>query len=382
MHRLNLVQDCDRQLSTLLPQLPRPEQKGLAQLVSGIVLAESGRLSRASAATPGRTLNRSKQRRAQRLLANPRLDVASALPPLVARVLERRHGRLDVLLDATTVGASAQDPGTTTLMLALADHGRAQPLTWRTWRADQPGQDWAGTIPHLLAAVEAQRPRDTDPVLLADRGLGTAPLARQVSQLGWHYLLRVTRTTVVQLPDGWAGPIGDLVPEPGTYRRVVGARIDPPRRTVAGVVLLDWAAALVTNLVAVWRTDDSEAWLLITDLPPCRTRCTEYRHRTWHEELFRDLKSLGLDWGHSRVRRPERVERLLLALALAVLWLLALGQRVLRRGQRRQLDDRRRRTLSRFQLGLSWLRRLLATDQPLECVFHFWSVTLAFPKLS
>ena len=382
MHRQRLLQDCDRQLSTLLPQLPRPEQKGLAHLVSGIVLAESGRLSRASAATPGPALDRSKQRRFQRLLANPRLDVASALPQVVARVLARRHGRLDVLLDATTVGASAHDPGTTTLMLALGDHGRAQPLTWRTWPADQPGQDWAGTIPHLLATVEAQRPPDTEPVLLADRGLGNAPLARQVSALGWHYLLRVTRTTQVRLPDGWDGPIGDLVPEPGTYRRVVGARIDPPRRTVAGAVLLDWDAALLTNLVAVWRTNDSEAWLLITDLPPCRTRCTEYRHRTWHEELFRDLKSLGLDWGHSRVRRPERVERLLLALALAVLWLLALGQRVIRRGQRRQLDDRRRRTLSRFQLGLSWLRRRLATEQSLECVFHFWSVTLAFPKLS
>ena len=93
MHRRLLLQDCDRQLSSLLPHLPRPEQKGLALLVRGIVVAESGRLSRASAATPGAALDRSKQRRFQRLLANPRLDVASAVPQVVARVLERRHGR-------------------------------------------------------------------------------------------------------------------------------------------------------------------------------------------------------------------------------------------------------------------------------------------------
>ena len=98
--------------------------------------------------------------------------------------------------------------------------------------------------------------------------------------------------------------------------------------------------------------------------------------------MFRDLKSLGWGWQASRVRRPERVARLLLALALATLRVLATAQRVIQRGHRRVLDDRTRRTLSVFQLGLRALHRCLATDAPVPVTFTFWRETRPRLKLS
>jgi hypothetical protein len=79
--------------------------------------------------------------------------------------------------------------------------------------------------------------------------------------------------------------------------------------------------------------------------------------------VFRALKSFGWQWQRSRVRQPERVERLLLVLALATLWLAALAQRVLKRGWRPLLEERSRRCYSTFHLGLRWLTRLLTNEQ-------------------
>jgi hypothetical protein len=366
----------------LLPMLGRPIHKALAHLVCGAVQAESVRLSRASAATPGTAKDRSKQRRAQRLLANARFDVATCRPALIRRILAHRVGRLDLLLDATTTGASAHDPGTTTLLLAVGEQGRALPLTWKTWAADARGQDWAGTIPDLCAQVEAARPAATQVVLMADRGLSNAALAQQATALGWHYLLRVTRTTRVQLPDEQVVELGELVPEPGTCRLLTGARVGAPRHKRGAEWISEWDRALVTNVVAVWRRGDAEPWLLITDLPAERRRCGEYRRRTWEEELLRDCKSLGLEWDKSRVRDPERVERLLVVLTLALLWLLGLGQRVIRRGWRHEVDDRSRRTLSRVQLGLRWLKRQLVLGRRAPCYLHCWTLSYAPVNLS
>ena len=126
MSRTMTVQECDQAVSDLLPDLPRPEQKALAALLSGVVLAQDATLSRASAGSPGDAQDRSKQRRAPRLLANPRLDVPRAQRRLLARVLQGRRGRLDLLLDATTCDHDGGDraPG------RHGDAGAGHGLAW------------------------------------------------------------------------------------------------------------------------------------------------------------------------------------------------------------------------------------------------------------
>jgi hypothetical protein len=375
------VQECDQAVSDLLPEVPRPEQKALAALVSGVVLAQEARLSRASAAVPGQAQDRSKQRRAQRLLANPRLNVARAQRRLLARVLTGRRGRLDLLLDATTTGATARQAGTVSLVLAIGWHGRAVPLVWRTWTADAPGQDWKSAIRQLCLTVQAALPPDVQVVLLADRGLSGAPLGQLVQELGWHYVWRVQGQTRVCQPDGTVQPLADLAPTPGRQCCLAAVRVWAPRRKGARWVSY-WGEATVANVVALWRPCDAEPWLLVTDLPASPARCSDYRRRTWEEELFRDLKSFGWQWQHSRVRRPERVERLLLALALATLWVVCLAQRVLKRGWRPLLEERSRRCYSIFHVGLRWITRCLANDQPVHCSLHLWAEVSAPLKLS
>jgi Transposase DDE domain len=391
MSRQATLQECCQAVDELLPAVPAPERKALGALVCGVVHAESAQLSRASAATPGEAQDRSKQRRAQRLMANERLDIGRAQRRLLARVLRGRRGRVDLLLDATTNGATAHQAGTVTLVLALRWHGRAVPLVWQSWAADEPGQHWDRAIPRLCAAVAEHLPEAVEAVLLADRGLGNVALARTARGLGWHYLFRVQRRTRVRLPDGTVQEIGSLVPRPlrGQPRRqwerqgcIDDAAVGAARTKRGPTWVSDWDAALPTNVVALPGPRPDDPWLLITDLPAAPARCREYRRRTQEEELFRDLKSFGWQWQTSRLRRPDRVDRLLLVLALATLWIDALAQHVLRHRLRHLLEDRSRPCYSYFQLGLRWLRRCRALDLPLPCTLHLLPLAGASGKLS
>ena len=76
-----------------------------------------------------------------------------------------------------------------------------------------------------------------------------------------------------------------------------------------------------------------------------------YDRRFYHEASFRDLKSDGFQWQRSRIWLPTHVERLLLALALATLWTLAEGTRVI---YFYPLTVRQQR-LSVFRHGLDYL---------------------------
>jgi hypothetical protein len=78
---------------------------------------------------------------------------------------------------------------------------------------------------------------------------------------------------------------------------------------------------------------------------------------------FRDDQSGGFDMEHTQLQHPERLERLLLALALATLWCHEIGEYVLARGEayRREIDAGTARELSLFQLGLRWLKRCVST---------------------
>jgi len=382
MSRQTTVQECDQVFHELFPEMPRPEQKALAALVTGVVCEQKASLAQASIGMPGDAQNPSKARRAQRLVANPRLDVPRAQRRLLQRVLARCHGQLDVALDATTTRT------TTTLLLAVCWHGRAIPVLWTTWRSREPGQDWKAAIRRMTTDLAAGLPHDVSVVLLADRGLTGEPLTHLAAELDWHYLLRAQRQTQIQCPNGRVSSLADLVPTPGSCQCLTGVRIYAPRRkrskrqraTGGSSWERVWTKGLRTNIVALWRRQDEDAWLLVTDLPAELARCTEYRRRTWEEELFRDLKSFGWGWQQSRVQVPARVERLLLVLALATFWVFCIAQRVIKTGKRYLLEPRSRRTYSHFQLGLRFIKRLLSNDGAVPVLFHLWTESFSCPK--
>ena len=83
---------------------------------------------------------------------------------------------------------------------------------------------------------------------------------------------------------------------------------------------------------------------------------------------------------HTRLQHAQRIDHLLLAIAIATLWCHELGEFVLKQGDlaRCQVDPAHQRTLSLFQIGLRWLKRALATN---TCSLPDFQATLSNLKL-
>jgi len=83
--------------------------------------------------------------------------------------------------------------------------------------------------------------------------------------------------------------------------------------------------SLDCTVLALWAVGMREAWIVLTDLPPCEASAVWYRYRSWIEQGYRDLKRLGGACHRTLVRDAARLERVWLALAVATLWVLWYG---------------------------------------------------------
>ena len=85
-----------------------------------------------------------------------------------------------------------------------------------------------------------------------------------------------------------------------------------------------WSAEVVcfkTNplsctLLARWDLNYKDPWLILTDFKPEEANVLWYGLRSCTECVYRDLKSDGWQWHHTRVLSPQRAERMWLVLAV------------------------------------------------------------------
>ena len=79
------------------------------------------------------------------------------------------------------------------------------------------------------------------------------------------------------------------------------------------------------TLLGWWGLGHKEPWLILSDLPPQQGDASWYGLWSWIEQGFKDSKSGGWQWQHTRMEDPQRATRLWLAIAVATLWLLRVG---------------------------------------------------------
>jgi len=162
----------------------------------------------------------------------------------------------------------------------------------------------------------------------------------------WHYLFRVCAEHTCE---HWS-PQGRLLPT-----CPVSDLVDRPGKRFYGPVRLWQEDQIETNLSAYWESGEEEALLVISDLPACRKRITEYKRRSRVESTFQDLKSRGWDWEDSHVRRLDRVDRMLLVLFLLVWWLAHLAASCMHHGKRDRYDRQDRRDKGILRIGRLYL---------------------------
>jgi hypothetical protein len=319
-------------------------------IVVGILQADSIALSKIAMFIPGEAEAESRVTTIRRWLKNFHVDVWELYRPILEHVLQDWHPfEVTIVLDGVMVFGDRLQ----IFRLSLVHGCRAIPLVWKV--IPGKGLTQAQVLEMMLTqAADFLRPRVKRVRFLADRGFRDCDWADLCVKLGWNYDIRIQCNTTITLENGWQGRVDALGVKPGQRRYFQNVRLTQAQK---------WRA----HLSVTWTEGDDknppELLAVISDEWAGRARLREYGVRMDIEQSFRDDKSGGFDIAHTRLQHPDRLERLLLAVAIATLWCHELGEFVLNQGEtcRREIDPGPRRELSIFQLGLRWLKRCVAT---------------------
>lgn len=271
-------------------------------------------------------------------------DVTTCFPCLLRWLLSLWScPRLALALDVSNLGSRFH-----VLCVSVLYGGIGIPVAWKILPANQK-EAWHPHWCTLLQGLHGVVEPSWTVVVLSDRGLESLRLFQEISGLGWHPLMRVKAGGKFQ-PAGWVHwyTFGSLLP-------AVGGRFAAP-----GLAYKTAEQPLACTLLACWEAGHSEPWLLLTDLSAAAASPCWYAFRAWIEQGFKVVKSGALQWQHTRMNQAARAERLWLAIAVSVLWLVVIGavvegdQRSETVGRLREEPERvpvRRQRL--FRLGLA-----------------------------
>jgi hypothetical protein len=326
----------------------------LIWLVIGVINARSVALSKIANSLPGQAEAASRVTRIRRWLDNGHVDVWALYQPLLAEVLNGWYRvKVMVVVDGTMVfGDRFPHRDVPQIYRLSLLHGcRAVPLGWIVTRGTSVIE--AKRMKKLFKRTAAfLAPYTRHVTLLADRGFRDHDWAQLCAAVGWRWRIRVPKNTIVTFANGRTCRIDQLGVKPGTVRCFQAVRLTRKDLFEANLAVT-WSVGNAKNpaeLVAVMTGQHASAKTL-----------RQYGWRMCIEQSFRDDKSGGFDMAHTRLLHPKRLERLLLAVAIATLWCHELGEHVLAQGDacRRLIDPGHNRELSLFQLGLRWLKRCL-----------------------
>ncbi len=244
----------------------------------------------------------------RRLLKNPLLSSPEVLEPWARQALAatgRQGQRIILSMDQTDLGDRFA-----ILMVGLGIGDRALPLAWRVEAG--PTNLGFAVQKAALEQVRAWLPAGTEVLLLADRFYPSVDLLAWLhTQPGWHYRLRLKGN--LNVDPGF----GDLT----TTGALAAGQTE---RYLPNVRLFN--QGVPTNL-AIWReAGHPEPWIIAMNDPPNRATVRDDASRWGIEPMFSDFKSRGFQLADTQLRAADRLDRLLLIMALAMYWCVRVGQ--------------------------------------------------------
>lgn len=321
----------------------------LGWMVAGLLLSQTVCFDHWKTRLPlAHCLAASWQRRCQRWLANGRIDVEALYGPLVLWAIEHWQNpghTLHLALDTTMLWNRF-----CVVVVSVVTHGRAIPLLWQT--LEHPSASVSASVSiGLLEKADQLLSGFGAITLLADRAFPCDELIAWFdSRPNWSYVMRLRGDTEIQ---GTAAPLGCQVRKlqlrRGQCRGFRGVRL--------------WAdGSQSVNLVIAHPTGlpVEEPWYLVSNAAPSLDLVWSYAQRFCCEQLFRDQKSGVFQLADSGLRDPQRIDRLLLVVAIAVLAGSLQGYALSLAGLRRQVDPHWKRGMSFLRIGLAALQMAVA----------------------
>jgi len=338
-------------------ELSKPQRRNLSWVIAGLHQAEHVHLSKVASKRVGSATLESKTRQVRRFFSNEHVDPQCCYEPAAELLLEQAAasgGPVRVLVDTLELSGERQ-----VLMAALAHRRRALPVCWQVRR--RTGVSDAEQQKNLLEALSERMPSscisgEVQVIVIGDGAFHSTDLMSYLSGKGWSYRLRLHSDTYVQLSNGEWAQVGDLAPEEGGENRYFD-----------GVYVTKEDPYGPVSIAICHAEGEDDPWLICTDQPEADyLTLRTYSRRMWIEELFGDLEDGGFHLNRSRLYQPERLSRLLMALAWTYVWLMHVGVWAVKRGFRGLVGRTDRRDRSYPEIGRRYIQRCITNGKPIH----------------
>jgi hypothetical protein len=289
-------------------------------------------------------------RRFARWLANDRIDVHALYGPLIQQALAEWGTQVLYLALDTSLLWDAY----CLVRISLVYRGRAVPIVWTVLEHASSSVAYE-VYKELLEKAAALLPVPCHVVLTADRGFADTHLMRHLTELGWHWRIRIKGSF-------WIYRSGK---RPCKVNRMP---LCPGQALFWRHVLITKQAYGPVHLALGRPLHSKEYWFVVSDEPTASGTFAEYGRRFDIEENFLDDKSNGFQLESSLIRSAIALEHLCGVLAFTTLYLVAQGTAVVNQGKRRWVDAHWFRGQSYLKIGWSWVK--LALNRGYELLPH------------
>lgn len=160
----------------------------------------------------------------------------------------------------------------------------------------------------LLDQIASWIPETTSVVLMGDRFYGTSHLIAYCRSKKWDYRLRLKdNLTVYQ----------------GCKEYKTGELEKLGMLFLQDVKITDHYEK--TNIAVIHESGHKEAWIIALNQPSNFYTGLDYSMRWCIEPMFSDFKSRGFGLEDTQLRYPDRLERLILVMAIGMVWAVLIG---------------------------------------------------------
>jgi hypothetical protein len=324
------------------------QQVTISHLVCSLLTCRCLCLAELARCMPSGVSFRHNLKRVWRFVSNPRINGSHSKEVVARRLIRHLHHRLqiqpnqylEIILDWTSVWPYQ------VLQALIPLDGRAVPvLSWAALKGTLACQQNTFEM-EFIAALRRSIPKRWRVVIVADRGFQRAELLRFIKGLGMSFVIRLTGQAWIR-SGNYQGRLRDYPLSVGQQFKLVDVIYHKTKRYRINVAL---------NCQKI--EGKACSWLLATDLGLTAGQLVNiYKRRFWCEECFRDQKQ-EFDLEGVRVRKPSRLENLLLLMAIAMLILAIIAQRGKKLGYTEKYapPKAKRPEISSVQLALNLLR--------------------------
>ena len=319
----------------------------LVAMICGLVGARHVHLNKVTDHAPAHgILQESLIMRLRRWLQNANVTWETYMLPVARELLQAlAHAPLVLVIDSTIVGRRFR-----ALMIRVVYGHRALSLAWVVERGAK------GHFPQamhcaLLAQILPLIPPDATVYILGDGEFDGIEWLATIEAQGWHYVCR-TSPSLLMSAFGYQVPIGEVPLAPGQGWYCPDARF----------TAREYGPLMI---IGCWAEGEDAPMYLVSNLASPEQAVALYEKRVLIETLFSDQKGRGFHLHAGHLKKPDRLARLLIATALAYIWVVYLGIHALTSPWQRRIHRRDRCDLSLFQLGLRLLGYCLKEGFPI-----------------